>query len=97
MALSNALRREAVETDLAFSGMEMQIELYDYGFRISRDNESLFFQRGPGVELVVVYYERKLELVAVIYVPLNKYGVESFDELQRVLLRNPEMAWRIFT
>jgi len=97
MALSDALYREAVETGLDFSGMEMQIELYDYGFRISDGNESLFFQRGPGVELVVVYYERKLELVAVIYVPLNKYGVESFDELQRVLLRNPEMAWRIFT
>jgi len=75
----------------------MEVEIYEYGFRVNNGDESLFFQVGPGVELVVVYYERKLELVAVIYVPLSKYGVESFDELQRVLLRNPEMAWRIFT
>jgi len=75
----------------------MQIELYDYGFRVSNDDESLFFQEGPGVELVVVYYERDSELVAVIYVPLSKYGVESFKELRRVVLRNPEMAWKLFT
>jgi len=79
-----------------FSGICMKIELYDYGFRISNDKESLFFQEGPGVEYIVVYYERNSELISVIHVPLRKYGVKSFKQLQRVLLRNPEMAWRLF-
>ena len=82
---------------ITFSGIEMEIELFDYGFRIINGKESLFFQRGPGVEYIVVYYERNSELIAAIHVPLRKYGVKSFKQLQRVLLRNPGMAWRIFT
>ena len=72
----------------------MQVEVYEYGFRVINGDESLFFQRGPEDGLVVVYYERNLEMVDVMYIPLDRYGVQSFEELQRVVLRNPEIAWR---
>ena len=52
------------------------------------------FQRGPEDDLVVVYYERNLEMVDVMYIPLSRYGVERFEELQKVVTRNPEIAWR---
>jgi len=34
----------------------MEVEIYEYGFRVNNGDESLFFQRGPD-DLVVVYYE----------------------------------------
>ena len=71
----------------------MEVEIYEYGFRVNNGDESLFFQRGPD-DLVVVYYERNLETVDVMYIPIDRYGVQSFDELQRVVTRNPEIAWR---
>ena len=74
--------------------MKMEVEIYEYGFRVNNGDESLFFQRGPVEDLVVVYYERNLEMVDVMYIPLSRFGVESFEELQKVVTRNPEIAWR---
>jgi hypothetical protein len=72
----------------------MEVEIYEYGFRVLNGDESLFFQRSSVDDLVVVYYERNLETVDVIYIPLSRYDVESFEELQKIVTRNPEIAWR---
>jgi len=40
------------------------------------------------------FITRNLETVDVMYIPIDRYGVESFEELQKVVLRNPEIAWR---